>query len=210
MLYYTGLLLLVIAVSIDGFGVGITYGMQKIKVPIWAMLIIMMCSGIVLLTSMTIGEILQSFISVDFAKTIGGVILISLGLFSLFNTIRSKIKKEKLEEKVEISKSRFNDIKTVLSTPDKADLDQSGNISIGEALILGLALALDAFGAGIGASLLGYTPWLTALLIATMSGIFLYSGIKVGMFLAKHEKLQKLSFLAPTLLIGLGVLNLIY
>ena len=208
MLYYTGLFLLVIAVSIDGLGVGITYGMQKIKVPIRAILSIMFCSGIVLLTSMTIGSFLQSFISVDIAQSIGGVILISLGLFSLFNIIRSNINKEK-RMKEESSTSKLKNITTVFATPDKADLDRSGNISIGEALILGFALALDAFGAGIGASLLGYIPWITALLIATMSGIFLFSGMKIGLFLAKHEKLQKLSFLAPTILIGLGVLNLI-
>ncbi|WP_156292106.1 sporulation membrane protein YtaF [Oceanobacillus salinisoli] len=209
MLYYTGLLLLVIAVSIDGFGVGITYGMQKIKVPLRALLIIMLCSGIVLLISMTIGDLLQSFITPDIAQHIGGVILISLGLFSLFNTIRSNLSNKEKEEKVHTSNSKLSEIKTVLATPDKADLDKSGNISIGEALLLGFALALDAFGAGIGASLLGYTPLLTAILIATMSGIFLYSGMKLGILLSKHEKLKKLSFLPPTLLIGLGVLNLI-
>ncbi|KKE79726.1 sporulation membrane protein YtaF [Oceanobacillus caeni] len=208
MLYYTGLFLLVIAVSIDGLGVGITYGMQKIKVPIWAILIIMLCSGTVLLASMTIGNFLEKFISVDIAQSIGGVILISLGLFSLINIIRSNLNKGKKME-VNHSSSKLKDITTVFATPDKADLDKSGNISIGEALILGFALALDAFGAGIGASLLGYIPWVTALLIATMSGIFLFSGMKIGIFLAKHEKLQKLSFLAPAILIGLGVLNLI-
>lgn len=95
MLYYTGLFLLVIAVSIDGLGVGITYGMQKIKVPIWAILIIMLCSGTVLLASMTIGNFLEKFISVDIAQSIGGVILISLGLFSLINIIRSNLNKGK-------------------------------------------------------------------------------------------------------------------
>ncbi|HLQ97259.1 MAG TPA: sporulation membrane protein YtaF, partial [Candidatus Dormibacteraeota bacterium] len=34
MLYYTGLILLVIAVSLDGFGVGVSYGMQKIRMPL--------------------------------------------------------------------------------------------------------------------------------------------------------------------------------
>ncbi|WP_085991298.1 sporulation membrane protein YtaF [Oceanobacillus senegalensis] len=209
MLYYTGLLLLVIAVSIDGFGVGITYGMQKIKVPLRALFIIMLCSGIVLLTSMTIGDMLESFISADIARNIGGIILIALGMFSLINTIRSNLKKDKEVVVTEqASKSKINEIKTVFATPDKADLDKSGNISVGEALLLGFALALDAFGAGIGASLLGYSPLLTAILIASMSGIFLYTGMKLGMLLAKNDKLKKLSFLPPTLLIGLGVLNL--
>ncbi|RKQ35637.1 sporulation membrane protein YtaF [Oceanobacillus halophilus] len=209
MLYFTGLFLLVIAVSIDGFGVGITYGMQKIKVPLPALFIIMLCSGAVLLISMSIGDMLESFISTNMAQNIGGFILISLGLFSLFNTIRSNLNAEKEGPANQPSNSKLSEIKTVLATPDKADLDKSGNISIGEALLLGFALALDAFGAGIGASLLGYAPLLTAFLIASMSGGFLYTGMKLGMLLAKNQKLKKLSFLPPTLLIGLGILNII-
>lgn len=209
MFYYTGLLLLVIAVSIDGFGVGITYGMQKIKVPFNAIFIIMLCSGVVLLISMTIGDMLSIFISERIAQMIGGCILITLGIFSLINTIRSEIRKRKQEAELIDRKNKFSEIKTVLATPDKADLDRSGTISIGEALLLGFALALDAFGAGIGASLLGYSPVLTAFLIASMSGIFLFCGMKVGMLLARNKKLQRLSFLPGTLLIGIGVLNLI-
>ena len=161
MLYFTGLLLLVIAVSLDGFGVGITYGMQKIKVPFNALFIIMLCSGLVLLASMTIGRMLEAFISADTAKILGGVILITIGLFSLFNIIRSKLKKQHVSI-METDTSTFDDIKTVLATPDKADLDRSGTISASEALLLGFALSLDAFGAGIGASMLGYAPVLTA------------------------------------------------
>ncbi|RDW16952.1 sporulation membrane protein YtaF [Oceanobacillus arenosus] len=209
MLYFTGLFLLVIAVSLDGFGVGITYGMQKIKVPLRALFIIMVCSGIVLLTAMTIGKVLETLISADTAKIFGGVILITLGIFSLVNIIRSKLRKQQVTE-TDPNSTTLSDIKTVLSTPDKADLDQSGIISVSEAVLLGFALSLDAFGAGIGASMLGYSPVLTAFLIATMSGLFLFSGMRIGILLAQHQKLQRLTLLPPALLIGLGIVNIIY
>ncbi|RLL46733.1 sporulation membrane protein YtaF [Oceanobacillus piezotolerans] len=208
MLIFIGLLLLVIAVSIDSFGVGVTYGMQKIRVPVIALIIIMVCSGAVLLTSMLLGNVLEMFLSVEIAKMIGGFILITIGLFSLANLIIANIKKKKQGSEAQPT-SRFGEITTVLATPDKADLDNSGTISVSEALLLGFALALDAFGAGIGASLLGYSPIITAVLIAGMSGIFLSFGMRIGLLLAKNKKLQKLSFLPPTLLIGLGILNLI-
>src|SRR5699024_11873303 len=83
MLFYTWLFFLVIAVSLDGFGVGIAYGMRRIHVPIPALLIIMCCSGVIVLTSMTIGSMLTTFISVNTAKVIGGFILICIGLFCL-------------------------------------------------------------------------------------------------------------------------------
>ncbi|MGJ9457704.1 sporulation membrane protein YtaF [Oceanobacillus sp. CF4.6] len=209
MLIYTGLLLLVIAVSLDGFGVGITYGIQKIKVPIIALLIIMICSGIIVYTSMVIGDLLSIFISKESAKILGGTILISLGLFSFVNIIRSRLKKPRTDSPEKIATTKIHDLKTVITTPDNADLDRSGIISAGEAFLLGLALALDAFGAGIGASMLGYSPFLTAFLTACMSGFFLYFGMKLGIFLSRNEKLQQLTLLPPALLIGIGILNLI-
>ncbi|MYL45836.1 sporulation membrane protein YtaF [Virgibacillus halodenitrificans] len=200
MLFYTGLLLLVIAVSLDGFGVGITYGMRNIRVPFPALFIIMICSGVIVVISMTIGNVISSWFTPTAGKFLGGSILVALGLFSLWNSI-GKNNDEKGKNK--------NILTTVLSTPDSADLDQSGTISTGEAFLLGAALALDALGAGIGASMLGYSPVITAFLIACMSGIFLFSGIRVGIILAKNEKLRRMSVIPPVLLITIGILNII-
>lgn len=206
MLYYTGLLLLVTAVSLDGFGVGITYGLRKIKVPVIALGIIMLCSGIIVYTSMLVGDLLSFFISKEVAKILGGIILIAIGLFSFVNVIRAKLVNAPSTSKAYTTK--IEDIKTVMTTPDKADLDHSGSISAGEAFLLGLALALDAFGAGIGASMLGYSPILTAVLTACMSGFFLFFGMKLGILLAQQEKLQRLTFLPPMILIAIGIFNI--
>ncbi|EQB37571.1 hypothetical protein M948_03210 [Virgibacillus sp. CM-4] len=203
MLFYTGLIFLVIAVSLDGFGVGITYGMRNIRVPLNALLIIMLCSGIIVLLSMTIGIMLTSILSPNIAGMLGGSILIILGSFALFNCITPR---KEIEEK----DTNQNILSTVLSTPDKADLDRSGVISPTEAILLGSALALDAFGAGIGASMLGYGAFLTAGLIAIMSGTFLFCGLKAGIWLAKSRQLQRMTFLPPLLLIALGITSLFH
>jgi putative sporulation protein YtaF len=208
MLYYTGLLFLVIAVSLDGFGVGVSYGMRKILVPKNALAIIMVCSGIVVLFSMLLGNMVSSYLSIQFAKTIGAAILIFIGVFSLINCIRGQLKKEDEESYQAPSANNFHRLRTVMATPDKADLDRSGTISIGEATLLGTALALDAFGAGIGAAILGYSVILTPILIAFMSGLFVSYGIKVGIVLAKNKRLERMNFLPPVLLITIGVLNL--
>lgn len=208
MLFYTGLFFLVIAVSIDGFGVGVTYGMRKIRVPLHGLCIIMLCSGIVVLLSMTIGTMLSKFISADIAKSIGGSVLIVLGAFSLINVLRSQISKQEEKETEQIPTNRLQKFKTVLTTPDKADLDRSGIISTSEAILLGSALALDAFGAGLAAAIIGYSPFITALLIAIMSGLFLFYGIKIGMLLMKNKKLRHMPYIPPILLITLGVINI--
>jgi len=208
MLFYTSLLLLVVAVSLDGFGVGITYGMQKIRVPFFPLCIIMLCSGIVVLLSMTIGNILSSMISPHMAQMFGGCILIILGCFSLVKIIRSKVGAGEGSGMSEESARKLHQFKTVLSTPDKADWDQSGAISANEALVLGAALALDAFGAGLAAAIIGYSPLLTSILIALMSGTFVYCGMKLGIVLSENKYMQKMTFIPSLLLISLGIFNL--
>lgn len=204
---YTGMLLLVIAVSLDGFSVGITYGMRKIKVPLLSLFVIMFCSGIIVFLSMEVGDFLRSFISPQGASMFGGGILIFLGCFSLISMFRSR-ETETAEDKEQPSTNvKLGNVRTVLSRPKEADLDKSGIISLNESILLGFALALDAFGAGIGAAMLGYSPFTTALLTAGMSGIFLYSGIMFGSYLWRIPALQRLSFLPSVFLITLGCWN---
>lgn len=205
MLYYTGLALLVIAVSLDGLGVGISYGVQKTRVPLLAVSIIMLCSGITVFIAMTLGSGLKHFISPAISENLGAGILIGLGLFTLYNLIKAK--KIKLDDTE--NPTVFKDVKKVLRSPYEADLDQSGTISKHEAILLGMALALDAFGAGIAASLLDYSAFITALFVAMMSGIFLMIGLKLGLLLSKYEDIQFFSYLPSLLLISIGFFNLV-
>ena len=205
MLFYTGIFLLVIAVSIDGLGVGVSYGIQKTRVPLPAIFIIMLCSGLTVLLAMTLGDVIKTFLSPIVSEKIGGVILILLGLFTLINLIRAKNSKPSEQENTTV----LTDMKTVLSSPTQADLDKSGIISASEAALLGIALALDAFGAGIAASFLHYSAVITAALIAIMSGAFLFIGLKLGLILSNYKKMQHISFLPSLLLISIGILNLI-
>lgn len=219
MIFYAGLIFLIFAVSLDGFGVGIAYGMRHIRVPLGALLIIMLCSGGIVLLSMTIGSMLSSSITPAMAKVIGGFILISVGLYCFYHIRQSKKngesfdKKEPIVENMQKDHDRksknLNMINIVLKKPEHADLDASGSISAKEALLLGIALALDAFGAGLGAAMLGYAPLLTAFLIAVMCGFFVYSGMKIGMMMSKNRWMKKMTFLPPLLLIAIGVSNLL-
>lgn len=203
MLFYTGLIFLVIAVSLDGFGVGISYGMRRIHIPFIGICIIILCSGLVVFLSMMIGRFVTSFIPAHYSSFIGGTILILIGLFVMINVIFKKSK-----ESLKRSKGKYSSLQAVIASPEEADMDQSGVISAEEALLLGIALALDAFGAGIGAAFLGFSPLLTTVLIASMSGFFVFSGIQIGLLLAKNEYLQRMTLIPPLLLIGLGLMNI--
>lgn len=202
-----GLLLLVIAVSLDGFTVGISYGLKNVKIPFIALLIIMICSGTVVITSMSIGHMLHLFITEEITNLIGGIIFIILGIIVLFSVLQTT-KRTKKRVKLDKTNNKLTGLKTVLKAPEKADLDKSGSISLWEATLLGIALALDAFGAGLGASLLGFSPLLTTVSIAVMSGLFLFTGCQIGFQFARFKLINKLTFIPPFILISLGIYNM--
>lgn len=205
MLFYTGLFFLVIAVSLDGFTVGLAYGMQKIKIPRSSLIIIMILSGTVVLVSMMLGSLISPFISINHAARLGGSILIILGIFALYNVCRGKANGQ---IKQNLSPSSIPNMRTILRKPEEADVDRSGIISLKESFFLGIALALDAFGAGFAAAMLNYSPILTAVLMASMSGLFLYSGLIVGEYMLRQKILQKLIYTPGLLLMTIGLINL--
>ncbi|MGG1660444.1 MntP/YtaF family protein [Brevibacillus sp. NRS-1366] len=95
----------------------------------------------------------------------------------------------------------------ILRDPAKADADRSGHIMGWEAVMLGLALSLDAFGAGISLTFLGYTPFLVALCIAVMGALLLAVGLALGRRAGKRKWLSRLTWLPPILLIFIGLVK---
>jgi len=118
--------------------------------------------------------------------------------------MRTKFRKKLFQ----IEMKRLGLVIQMVKTPVKADLDQSGAISATEAVLLGTALSLDSFGAGIGAALLGFAPLPTAAIIAVASGIFLASGLRIGYLCADLRWLRKFSILPGFVLIIMGILKL--
>lgn len=211
---HLSLILLSLALSIDSCSVGFTYGLRNLRIPFKSILVIMFCSALVMFISMEIGLMLQNVFSPSFTKLLGGFILISMGIYIIVQYfLNSTDEIEDLENNIE--KILFNlEIRSlgvvihILHRPTKADLDKSGGINGLEALLLGFALSLDAFGAGIGASLLGYSPIILAIVTAVMSGSFLYFGFKMGATLSKWKWLQKCSFIPGIILIIIGLTKL--
>jgi putative sporulation protein YtaF len=221
MLQFVSLLILAFAVSLDSFGVGITYGLRKVLIPIRSILIIAFCSGFMIIMAMGIGEGMSYFLSPRFAEMLGGVILIMIGAWALYNISRTNdsqcpVKKEdKTVEEIHGQKrvwtleiKKFGIVIQVLRKPMVADIDRSGVISGVEAFVLGVALALDAFGAGIGAALIGYSPWITALLIAAMSSLFLFFGMRFGDLFSHAKWMTKVSYLPGIILISFGLFKM--
>lgn len=254
--HFISLLALALALSLDGFGVGITYGLRRTKIPLLSIVVISICSGLVIGLSMQVGVLLSHVVSPDVASIVGAVILIGIGAWSLLQLIRkrgkeqletdngvregagtgtirngaqasqeaqSKGRNQVLALELEQSASggslermvftlelrKLGVVIQILRSPSKADMDNSGSISVQEAMWLGIALSLDAFGAGLGAALLGFPTLWTALVIALFSGAFLSLGMRVGLRFAALSWMRRLSVLPALLLMFMGIMKLL-
>ena len=81
------LVILSVALSIDGFGVGVSLGMRGMKIPFKSIVVISICSAISLGVAMLIGEFIGQHVSQGAAEKTGGVILIlawNMACFSIF------------------------------------------------------------------------------------------------------------------------------
>lgn len=226
---------LAVAVSLDSFGVGITYGLRKITIPFFSIVIISICSGAVIALSMQAGNWLSAFISPNIASNLGAVILVAIGIWALVQFYQSlrvqhqskrhsdEAPEQQQEVRQEVSGAislqttatvfrmelkRLGVVIQILRTPQTADFDSSGNISPSEAVMLGIALSLDAFGAGIGAALLGLHPIWTPFIITICSALFLIGGTYIGKRLAHIPIVKYFSGLPGLLLIILGIVKL--
>jgi putative sporulation protein YtaF len=211
MFQYASLLLLAFAVSLDSFSVGFTYGMRKMRLPFKSIFIIACCSAVTLLVAMLVGDLMARVLPIYVTDKLGGFILVLIGAWVLYQFFRPS--KESSDEETEKTLINF-EIKTlgivinILRKPMTADIDKSGTITGVEAFLLGVALSLDAFGAGIGAALLGYSPLEMSILVACMSSLFVSIGIKSGYLFAKFDWMDKFSCLPGIILIMIGLWKL--
>lgn len=220
------------------------------KIPLLSIMIISLCSGIVICVSMQVGVLLAKVISPQAASSIGAIILVLMGCWSLVQMLIQKEKEhspegretgavllpgvasmgkaatadladttadcvseiEKDAQKLAVFSLELRHLGVViqiLRTPSSADMDASGSISSMEAMLLGIALSLDAFGAGLGAALLGFSPVSTSLMIALFSGTFLLLGMRTGLKLSGRYWMKHAAVLPALMLIAMGIMKLL-
>jgi len=214
---------LAIALSIDSFGAGITYGMRKIRFPILPILIVGICSSIVMVLAMTFGNWLASKVPANTGSFLGAIILIILGIKAMLQSyIQNKGKDSKIEEKIEKRDENVTNsmdtkwkwhikslglIIEIYKKPVMADIDKSGSISILESLILGIALSLDDIGAGIGAAFMGLDITALSILNGITSSIFIVFGLILGFYFSNKnlEKNKVFAYMPGIILILMGL-----
>ncbi len=73
--------------SIDGFAIGLLFGLKRIRISLSVIFVIAMFSGFIIFVSMGFGRLLGEIVPTHYMGSIAGVMMICLGVYNLFNEI---------------------------------------------------------------------------------------------------------------------------
>lgn len=204
-------LLFAVAISLDGLGAGVAYGLKNIRIPFLPLTVIGAVTVAMMGLAISAAGWLGGLISSRTAYCIGALLLITLGIWSILQEwLKQCLPKEAdlisgAQIKLDLGFLRL--VIQVFKRPVEADVDHSGELCCGEALVLGLALALDALVAGFAAALAGGISWGTILAVALVQMAFIFFGVRLTAAALPPELQQKFPYIPGSILILLGLLR---
>ena len=173
----TDLFILAITLSIDAFGIGITYGIRNIKVCIKSA-ILMFCICLILsVFSFYLGFTATSLFPDYLPKIIGCILLICMGIWVILQSIKPS-----------------NEISNIINKPELSDVDSSKTIDSKEAIGLGIAISIDSLVCGFGFSIMSDISFIFPILVAFFHVVMLTCGMIFG------KKIKSISSFSPTIL----------
>lgn len=179
------ILVISIALSIDALGIGISYRLKGVKISCLAKSIIGILSGFIMLGSLFMGKVMLKIVPNEVAQIFGTVVLLMIGLSFIRNSLFQKNGKT-------------------------YDFDQSKEIELGEAAILGVALSADSISAGVAISTIGLSSFWIPIVVGFMQVILLYLGelfVEKCNFFKEKTQSKACGVFAGALLILMAILR---
>jgi len=201
---------LALAVSLDSFVAGATYGVRKISMPATSLAVLGGITAICTWAAMVLAAVFGSVINPHIAAGIGAFLLLAIGLFSLFQeylirriTPCDPYSSQKFT--IRVGKLLIN----IMADPEAVDFDHSKSISAGEAVMLGLALGLDNMAATFAASLLGILPAYTPAVMGIFQIVLIWLGVHIGARYVPDSLSAKFPYFPGALLVLMGITRLV-
>ncbi len=203
------IIFLAITLSIDALGIGISYGVRGINIPLFSKFIISIQTFLIITISLFLGNVVFSFFPTTIRNYTGVIILIALGVFMIIEAYLPK--KEKTETVRTFSIKQAGITIKIIKSPPVCDFNKSNKIEPFEALYLGLALSIDSFGVSFGSGAFGVFSIFLPLFAVFFQILFLSIGISSGRKISNISKLSENTWITVSgcILIFMGILKLI-
>ncbi len=208
------LLTIGVATNLDNLAVGVAYGIRRIWIPTASNLAIAAIAFVFSVVSAVAGTYVGRFMSASTANLVGAALMIGIGIWVLPRRRRADAAPSAPDAandgshdhggKVETAPTHPSPIR-VLHAPELADSDHSGVISLGESLVLGVAVSINCLTNGLPAGLWKLQPLPVATCNAVLSFVTLWCGVWLGKRYGEHWLGRKADWIAAVLLILLGV-----
>lgn len=212
MITITESFLIAIAICIDAFAIGLSYGIKNIKFPRISLIIISFISVCVLILSMILGNLLETLLPNNLTTILSFIILVGLG-FSLI--IEGYIKHLFVQKKERNEKNLVNiklsklEITVNISTDNEViNEDISENINLKESICLGIALSLDSLGVGFGSAIGNVNYLQVVIFVFILNLLSIPLGTNLGKKFKSYVKNLKTFWISGSILIILGILKL--
>jgi len=176
------ILLISAAISADAFGAGLVYGLRRICAPWHVVCVVGAMSATAVGLSTWLGRAAGTLLDVRISAIAGGIVLVAMGAWLVLEGIGDWARRGLLAgtRPVSLRLRPLGLVVQIMRDPRAADVDRSGTISAGEAFLLGMALALDSLGTGLGAGLAGAAWPSIALAVGVLTCVCFRLGIAVG------------------------------
>lgn len=138
-----------IALSVDALGIGISYRLNGVRIPLRSKLIIGIVTTAIMIGALMVGSLFHNGLPGQISKFLGAGVLILTGIIFIRNSLAQ-------EEK------------------ETYDFDHSREIEVLEAILLAVALSADSIGAGIAVASTGMDSCMFGLMVGAMQLIFLF------------------------------------
>lgn len=200
-------LMIGVAANLDNFGIGVSYGIRKIRIPFLSNFFIAALSGIIVALSVSAGHILSHFLGL--ANLVGALLIITIGVWVGLNKASSE--PAAIPVSVPLTKTYSLPIRPlhcivqIIKDPSTADIDANGFISAKESIALGLTLSLNCIATGVGAGLTGMDARPVALSVFLFSMVTISMGYWTGWRTASNRFEKWAQILSGLLLILIGV-----
>ena len=203
-----GTLLLILALSADLLTASMVYGAGHIGISFGLTILISGLGSAILGTALFIGQFLGDYFPGNLLAVGSGVILIALGTYKTVDFRIRRWRKEyvKPQKNLMLSLGGLRIILNIYGDPLSADEDDSRTLSVGEVILLTIAMSLDGFAAGVGYSMndVSVGAVITAFFLASLISI------RLGHFLGcRVVKEKDYSWIGGVLLIFLGFFGIL-
>ena len=196
--------ILALIVSFDTYLVAAAYCNSGIKIPLVSAAVINLTGAAVLGLSLLISDIAGSFIPAELCRTLGLIVLTSIGVITVFKSL-VRILVRRLSQRGELSlRTGSSGLVLKLCLDDTAaDTDGSKTLSPAEAAALALASSLDSAATGLSCGFCGVSPLRTAALTFIAGFAAIAAGSLTGRKVSASDR--DLSWLGGVLLIVFAV-----